>query len=80
MGKSGSGKVGTSQESKRGNGKKPTYNYIPLPKMLQMGIATGKEQERERIIKLLADSFDWNNSVTVDRDELIALITGETND
>jgi hypothetical protein len=33
--------------------------------------------ERDRIIKLLADSFDWNDSVTVDRDELIALITGE---
>ncbi len=39
-----------------------------------------KLQERERIVRLLADSFDWNNSVRVDRDELIALITGETND
>lgn len=40
----------------------------------------GTVDERERIIKLLADSFDWNDSVRVDRDELIALITGETND
>lgn len=74
MGKSGSGKVGTSQESKRGNGKKPTYNYIPLPKMLQMGIATGKEQERERIIKLIEE---WWQEDETNHIGLIALIKGE---
>lgn len=32
----------------------------PLPKMYQMGIAKGVEQERERIIKLLEEDADDN--------------------
>ena len=30
---------------------------IPLPKMYQMGIAKGKETERQRIIELLESDF-----------------------
>jgi hypothetical protein len=43
----------------------------------EIGRKIGVIQERDRIIRLLADSFDWNNDVTVNRDELIALIRGE---
>lgn len=69
--------VSPTQERKRGNGNKPQQKYLPLPKMWLMGVNEGKKQEQERIIRLLADSFDWTDSVRVDRDQLIALITGE---
>lgn len=47
----------------------------PLPKMYQMGIAKGIEQERERIIKLLED----NLAAAAPKPDIIALIKGESN-
>lgn len=50
----------------------------PLPKMYQMGISKGVEQERERIIKLLKNNIGWIEAVEYDywADELADLITG----
>jgi hypothetical protein len=45
----------------------------PLPKMYQMGIAKGIEQERERIIKLLED----NLAAAAPKPDIIAVIKGE---
>ena len=53
-----------SKNLKTGN-KKPkstdrqtkSERLIPLPKMFQMGIAKGKEAERERIVNLLESDF-----------------------
>ena len=53
----------------------------PLPKMYQMGIAKGVEQERERIVKLLEDSFypldypRWQADELME--EIFRLIKGE---
>jgi hypothetical protein len=53
----------------------------PLPKMYQMGIAKGVEQERERIINLLrqtigySEQFDYETEIV----KIIAAIEGESN-
>lgn len=37
----------------------------------------GVRSERERIIKYFDRTYDWNESVEFDRDELIAIIEGD---
>jgi len=37
----------------------------------------GVRSERERIVKYLDRTYDWNESVEFDRDELIEIIYGE---
>ena len=51
--------------------------FVVSQTMLEDYKTKAAQEERERIILLLSDSFDWDNSVIVDRDELIALIQGE---
>lgn len=46
--------------------------------MARLMEAQGCRKERERIIKLFADSFEWTNDLIISRDDLIALISKET--
>jgi hypothetical protein len=58
MASSDGSNVGTTQEQRRGNGKKPQENYLPLPKMYLMGVAKGEQQERARILAILDAESD----------------------
>ena len=40
-------------------------------------VVWGKTLERERIIQYLDRTYDWNQALEFDRDQLIAIIQGE---
>lgn len=44
---------------------------------IEVGRKLGVVQERERIIKLFVDSFEWNDDLTISQDEIVALIKRE---
>ena len=50
--------IKTGNKSPKSVDRKTTSErLVPLPKMYQMGIAKGKETERQRIIELLESDF-----------------------
>ena len=64
---------------------KPNSVLPPLPKMYQMGIAKGVEQERKRIVELLEKDICADSTLTCcdgacrAYKDAIALIKGESN-
>lgn len=48
-----------------------------MDKAYAEGVLAGRDYERERIIKLLDESFVYDEPVVIQRDRLIALIKGE---
>jgi hypothetical protein len=54
----------------------------PLPKMYQMGIVKGVEQERERILALLETTIGYNSQwdYEIEIRKIIDALRGETNE
>jgi hypothetical protein len=50
---------------------------IVTKEMLDAAVIVGRNQERERIIQYLEKTYNWNQAIEFDRDELIAIIKGE---